>query len=94
MEANNIALVPSVINFGNSDHDIIGFIRLTKESKEAARTIRKRSFKYFEKEQCLQDIVDTDWTNVLSTLEVDAAVNMFTYKFKFILDMHAPWVLF
>ena len=86
--------VPTVTNFGDSDHDIIGFVRLSKEPKDVTHTIRKRSFKYFDREQFLQDVSDTDWSDVLCCLEVDAAVSMFTNKFKLILNMHAPWVLF
>ena len=85
---------PTVTTFGDSDHDIVGFIRLSKEPPAPTRTIRKRSYKYFEKEQFLYDLAEVDWTEVLACMEVDEAVFCFTSKFKFILDIHAPWTIF
>ena len=49
---------------------------------------------YFEKEQFLYDLAEVDWTEVLTSREVDEAVCCFTSKFKYILDMHAPWTIF
>ena len=81
-------------SFGDSDHDIIGFVRLAKEPPAPTRTIRKRSYKYFEKEQFLCDLAEVNWTEVLTCREVDEAVSCFTSKFKHVLDMHAPWTVF
>ena len=85
---------PTVTNFGDSDHDIIGFVRLSKEPPGPARTIRKRSYKDFDKDQFLEDIAEVDWTEVLRCKDLDEAVACFTLKFKHVLDMHAPWVVF
>ena len=41
---------PVIVSFGDSDHDLIGFTRLSKMPKETPRTIRKRSYKLFDKE--------------------------------------------
>ena len=85
---------PIVTNFGDSDHDIVGFIRLSKEPPRPVRTIRKRSYKYFEKDQFLQDLSEADWAEVLACKDLDEAVACFTLKFKYVLNMHAPWVVF
>ena len=36
--------VPTVTTFGDSDHDIVGFVRLSKEPPAPTRTVRKRSY--------------------------------------------------
>ena len=59
---------PVVASFGNSDHDLIGFTRLSKGPPEVSRTIRKRSYKFFDKEQFLSDVSDIDWSEVLTYL--------------------------
>ena len=41
----------SVVPFGNSDHDVIGYTRYTKVPPSPARTIRKRSYKNFVQEK-------------------------------------------
>ena len=85
---------PTITNFGDSDHDIVGFVRLSKEPQESTRTIRKRSYKYFDTDQFLEDVSEEDWTEVLVCKDLDEAVATFTMKFKYVLNMHAPWVLF
>jgi hypothetical protein len=67
---------------------------LSKEPPAPTRTIRKRSYKHFDKDQFLQDISDEDWTEVLACKEVDEAVTCFTLKFKRVLNIHAPWIVF
>ena len=85
---------PMIISFGDSDHDIIGFTRLSKKPAEPSRTIRKRSYKKFVKENFLADLATIDWSDVLSCPDLDAAAMLFCEKFRFVLDKHAPWVLF
>ena len=85
---------PEVINFGSSDHDIIGFTRLSRKPPEVSKTIRKRSYKWFEKEQFLSDLSEIDWSDVLACPDLDYATELFTRKFKFVLDQHAPWILY
>ena len=86
--------VPTVTNFGDSDHNIVGFTRLSKEPPAPTRTIRKRSYKYFDKEQFLEDLSEVDWNEVLACRGVDEAVTCFKLKFKYVLNMHAPWTMF
>ena len=40
---------PEICSFGNSDHDLIGFIRLSKEPPIVSRNVRKRCYKNFER---------------------------------------------
>ena len=68
-------------NFGDINHDIISFVRLTKEPKDFSRIIRKRSFKYFDKDQFLQDVANTDWLDILCCFDLDEVVHMFTDLF-------------
>ena len=54
----------SVIPFGGSDHDIIGYTRFTKVPPAPSRTIMKRSYKEFVEESFLQELESVDWTEV------------------------------
>ena len=85
---------PVICSFGDSDHDLIGFTRLSKKPPEVPRTIRKRSYKLFNKEKFLYDLRNEDFTDVLSCPDLDMAVTIFTNKFKNILNVHAPWIIF
>ena len=84
----------SVITFGNSDHDLIGYVRYAKDPPSPARTIRKRSYKNFNEKDFLNHLRQIDWSAVFYCQDVDVAVETFTRMFKFVLDEHAPWVLY
>jgi hypothetical protein len=84
---------PVITSFGGSDHDMIGFTRLSKAPPEPPRTIRKRSYKDFNKENFLHELGCVDWTDVLICADLDLAVFLFTTKFKNVLNNHAPWVV-
>ena len=85
---------PEVICFGDSDHDLIGITRLSKRPPEPTRTIRKRSYKFFDKEQFLCDISTIDWSDIVTNPDLDEATNIFTAKFKEVLNYHAPWIIY
>ena len=85
---------PLVISFGDSDHDLVSFTRLSKPPPDVSRTIRKRSYKTFDKEQFLYDLAEVDWTDVLVCPDVDTAAELFSLKFSSVLDWHAPWIVF
>ena len=85
---------PVITSFGGSDHDMIGFTRLSKAPPEPPRTIRKRSYKDFNKDNFLHELGCVDWTGVLTCVDLDIAVSLFTTKFKNVLNNHAPWVVF
>ena len=82
----------TVSSFGNSDHQLISYVRYSKEPSPPARTIRKRSYKKFVANDFLNDLKQIDWTPVYTEREIDGAVDVFTRLFKEILDLHAPWV--
>ena len=42
----------------------------------------------------MSDLSEVDWREVLTCMDLDGAVSSFTYKFKQVLDKHAPWVVF
>ena len=83
-----------VTPFGSSDHDLVGYFRLTKIPPEPSRTIRKRSYKNFVLEEFLEDLKSVDWSEVLIETDVDMGVEVFTEKFLNVLDLHAPWIKF
>ena len=83
---------PIVISFGDSDHDLIKYTRYSKSPPVPARVICKRSYKDFNKEAFLEDIAATDWSEVYNCEDVDFATEVFTRKFRCILNVHAPWV--
>ena len=82
---------PSVVSFGDSDHDLIKYTRYSKLEQNPVRVILKRSYKNFDKNAFLQDVSETDWSNVYWCIDVNTATDVFTQKFKFILNKHAPW---
>ena len=85
---------PTVISFGASDHDIISYTRYSKDPPEPARTIRKRSYKNFVQEEFISDLAAVDWSEVYASRDLDQAVDLFTRKFRNILNIHAPWIIF
>ena len=84
----------TVTSFGSSDHDMVGYIRYSKEPPAPARTIRRRSYKNFDSTKYLQDLSQIDWSEVLVCSDLDLATEIFTRKLKSVLDVHAPWVQF
>ena len=87
-------LKPEVVPFGNSDHELISFVRLTKCPTDPSKTIRKRSCKDFDKNKFLNDLRQTNWNEILNIVDIDLAVNFFTEHFKYALNNSAPWIQF
>ena len=85
---------PTVISFGDSDHDLVRYIRYSKNPVKPTRTLRTRSYKKFKRVDFIQDVANVDWQDVYSCRDVDSAVEVFTNKFRYILNNHAPWVNF
>jgi hypothetical protein len=82
----------TVVSFGDSDHDLIGYTRYSKNPPIPARIICKRSYKRFDSQAFQSDVENTDWSDVYSFDDVDLATECFTGKFRYILNVHAPWV--
>ena len=84
----------TVTSFGSSDHDLIGYTRYSKEPPAPSRTVRKRSYKNFDSVKYLEELSQVNWTDVLTCPDLDHATEVFTYKLKSLLDVHAPWIQF
>ena len=85
---------PKVLVSGASDHDILSYVRYSKRQPSPARTIRRRSYKSFVEEAFLEDLSAIDWTDVYTCEDLDRAVDIFTWKFRAVLNHHAPWMIF
>ena len=83
-----------ISSFGSSDHDLIGYTRYSKDPPEPSRTIRKRTYKNFNTDLFIKDLRKVDWRDILACGDIEHAVELFTQKLKFILDIHAPWVVY
>ena len=84
----------TVSPFGNSDHDMIGYVRFSKDPPTPARTIRKRSYKTFVAQDFTNHLSSIDWWPVYVCQDVDDAVRIFTDLFRHVLNQHAPWTIF
>ena len=80
-----------MIPFGDSDHDIVSYTRFSKLPPSPAKTIRKRCYKDFNRDNFLSDLSVISWQYVYAAKDVDNAVAAFTELFTFVLDHHAPW---
>ena len=67
----------TVSSFGNSDHQLISYVRYSKEPSPPARTIRKRSYKKSGANDFLNDLKQIDWTQVYIEREIDGWFNHF-----------------
>ena len=85
---------PSVTVSGASDHDIVSYVRYSKDPPNPARTVRRRSYKNFIIADFIADISAVNWSDVYTAVDVDTATEIFTAKFKHILNQHAPWIVF
>ena len=83
---------PEVTSFGDSDHDMISYTRYSKNPPQPSRILCKRSYTEFKSESFIEDVKNIDWSDVYSCVDVDLAAECFTRKFRYILNIHAPWV--
>ena len=84
----------TVIPFGNSDHDMLSYIRFSKAPPTPSKTVRKRSYKKFVEKDFLEDLKKVDWSEIYQYEDIDTATTVFTKKFVDVLNMHAPWIIF
>ena len=84
----------NVLPFGGSDHDAVMYTRYSKVPKPPPRTIRKRSYKHFKKDDYIRDVSDIDFTDVFLATDVDVAADILTEKLVQVLNVHAPWIIF
>ena len=82
---------PEVVAVGNSDHLGVVITKYTKVAKSKPNTVMKRSYKHFDVEKFLTEIVNSDINiNVTASDELDTAAEIFQNQFRIILDKHAP----
>ena len=81
-----------VIPFGNSDHNLISYVRFSKEPVNPSHTIVKRSFKDFDPNSFIEEVSLIDWSPVYRSKDLDLAVCNFTLLYLAVLNQHAPWV--
>ena len=85
---------PEVLAAGNSDHLGIYITKYSKEIRHKPQTTKKRSYKYFNKGEFLNEIKSTNFDSVLSSEDPDTASATFEEIFKNILDKYAPIKIF
>ena len=84
----------TVTPFGGSDHDLVSYVRYSKDPPNPSRTVRKRSYKKFIAQDFLDEIRQVDWSDVYSSRDLDIATELMTSKFKEVLNRHAPWTVY
>ena len=82
---------PEVIAVGDSDHLGIVITKYTRAEPLKPRTVTKRSYKKFEIEKFLTDVLNSDIDKDVTACDnVEEAAEAFEKSFKPILDRHAP----
>ena len=82
----------SVVNIGISDHSLVFLRREKTKINRQPRTITTRSFKNFNQEAFLDDLGNLDWSDMLTSENVDEAADIFNTNVLGVLDRHAPMV--
>ena len=72
----------------------LAFLYIVSSFWYSAKTIRKRSYKEFVPEKYLEDLSKVNWNDVLCCEDLDMATDLFTRKLRYILNIHAPWIIF
>ena len=84
-----------VVAVGDSDHLGIIVTKCSKGLVERPKTVLKRSYKNFNSESFLTDVLHNNINNnVLSYNNLEEAAEQFENVFKEILDKHAPITTF
>ena len=79
----------AVLVGGNSDHLAVITTKMAKEANCRPPLIKKRSYKYFKREEFLCEVRNTDFSQILDLSDINEASHMFTKIFGQILDNHA-----
>ena len=83
-----------VVVGGNSDHLAVITTKLSKEFNSRPPLIKKRSYKYFSKNNFLLEIRNTNFDEILNSTDSNEAAQLFSKIFGQILDNHAPIKVF
>ena len=79
---------------GNSDHLAVITTKLSREINSRPAFIKKRSYKYFSKENFLLEVRNTCFRDILTLNDSEEAAKLFSKIFGQILDNHAPVKVF
>ena len=83
-----------VVAGGSSDHLAVITTKLSREVHSKPPMVKKRSYKYFSKNDFLLEIRNTNFDEILNLSDSNEAANMFSCIFRQILDNHAPIKVF
>ena len=78
---------------------MLKFVKIGQQSPpKRDATNRKNDFneiyKEFIEEDFITDLAAVDWSDVYAANDVDVATEIFTIKFRSVLNQHAPWIIF
>ena len=82
---------PEVIAVGDSDHLGVAITKYTRAEALKPRTVTKRSYKNFNIENFLTDVLNSNLNSDVTACEdLEEAAEVFETSFRTILDRHAP----
>ena len=84
----------AVVVGGNSDHLAVTTTKLARNVAVRPAVIKKRSYKYFVRDDFLREVKYTDFSEVLNEEDVDRAAKLFSKVVGSVLDNHAPVKVF
>ena len=79
-----------VMHSSVSDHDLVCLTLRLKKPRPKPVYINIRSFKHYNREAFLKDILQAPWSVIDVFTDIDDKVNAFNTMFNDILDQHAP----
>ena len=86
---------PTVHSAGNSDHLAIMITKYTRELKLKPQTVKKRSYKNFDKTEFLCDVRNSNINDATTACDsIEEATEVFQNMFEKILNKHAPIKVF
>ena len=88
-------LAQLVLAVGDSDHLGVVITKYTRALAIKPRTVTKRSYKYFNIEEFLTDVLNSNIDNKVTACDdLEEAAEVFEKVFRTILDRHAPTKIF
>ena len=83
--------VPELIAVGSSDHLGVFIKKFTKAARIKPKIIQKRSYKFFNIENFLNDVLSSNLNGMITACDdLEEAASMFESIFGEIVDKHAP----
>ena len=75
---------------GSSDHHVISVDISCRNIRVGGQTTRRRVWKQFDKVRCLNKFRETDWSDILTDLNIETATYKFEEKVRNIIESEAP----